>query len=143
MEFIEKNNVVFSIVKGIFIAFLVTIITLIIFSVILVNTNLSEETIKPVIITITGISILVGSSIGTRKIKKNGIFNGAIIGGIYILSIYIISSIMSSNFSLNLASLMMIIIGMVGGVFGGILGVNSKLKMNGESVFDRLIVRLK
>ena len=126
MEFIEKNNVVFSIVKGIFIAFLVTIITLIIFSVILVNTDLSEETIKPVIITITGISILVGSSIGTRKIKKNGIFNGAIIGGIYILSIYIISSIMSSNFSLNLASLMMIIIGMVGGVFGGILGVNSK-----------------
>lgn len=125
MEFIEKNNSVFSIVKGILIAFLFTVITLAIFSLLLVYTNLSEDTIKPVIITITGISILIGSSLGTRKLKKNGILNGALIGGIYILTIYIISSILSSSFALNLVSLVMIFIGMLGGIFGGILGVNS------------------
>lgn len=125
MEFIEKNNSVFSIVKGILIAFLFTVITLAIFSLLLVYTDLSEETIKPVIITITGISILIGSSLGTRKLKKNGILNGALIGGIYILTIYIISSILSSSFALNLVSLVMIFIGMLGGIFGGILGVNS------------------
>ena len=125
MEFIEKNNSVFSIVKGILIAFLFTVITLAIFSLLLVYTDLSEDTIKPVIITITGISILIGSSIGTRKLKKNGILNGALIGGIYILAIYIISSILSSSFALNLVSLVMIFIGMLGGIFGGILGVNS------------------
>ena len=125
MEFIEKNNSVFSIVKGILIAFLFTVITLAIFSLLLVYTNLSEDTIKPVIITITGISILIGSSLGTRKLKKNGILNGALIGGIYILAIYIISSILSSSFVLNLVSLVMIFIGMLGGIIGGILGVNS------------------
>lgn len=127
MESVENKKFLFSVGKGVIIAFLFTLIALLIFSVLLVYTNLSEETIKPVIITLTGISILLGSSIGTRKLKKNGILNGGLIGGIYILSIYIISSIMSSSFNLNLAAIIMVLVGMICGVLGGIIGVNSKL----------------
>ena len=88
MEVLEtNNNHLFSIIKGTLIAFLVTVIALIVFSVLLVYTDLSEETIRPVIITLTGISILIGSSVGTRKLKKNGLINGAIIGFLYILII--------------------------------------------------------
>ena len=42
------------------------------FSIILAYTNTSESTIVPVIIGITGISILSGSSIATSKIKNYG-----------------------------------------------------------------------
>lgn len=128
MELLESNNSIFSIIKGTIIAFLFTIITLTIFSVLLVYTGLSEEIIKPVIITLTGISILLGSSLGTRRLKKNGLVNGAIIGAIYILGIYVISSIINSNFSLNIMALIMILVGMI----GGILGRNnwSKYQMN-------------
>ena len=119
MEVLETNhNHLFSIIKGTLIAFFVTIIALMFFSILLVYTELSEETIKPVIITITGISILIGSSIGTRKLKKNGLINGAIIGILYILIIYIISSILNSNFTINLMSLIMIGIGLIGGILG-------------------------
>lgn len=119
MEILEtKNNHLFSIIKGTLVAFFVTVITLMFFSMLLVYTDLSEETIKPVIITITGISILIGSSIGTKKLKKNGLINGAIIGILYILIIYIISSILNSNFAINLMSLIMIGIGLIGGILG-------------------------
>ena len=124
METFEGNKTLFSIIKGVIISFLYTIIALIIFSALLVYTDLSENTIQPVIITLTGISILIGSSMGTKKLKKHGLLNGAIIGGLYILIIYILSSVLNENFALNLMSLVMIAIGIIGGILGGIIGVN-------------------
>ncbi len=126
MEIFENNKPIISIIKGTAISFFTTVIALTLFAVLLTYTNLSEDTIKPVIITVTGISILIGSSFGTRKIKKNGLITGAIIGSLYILIIYIISSALSSDFSLNLISAIMILVGIIGGILGGIIGVNVK-----------------
>ena len=70
---INKNNNIYTIGKGFIISLILTLISIFIYAIILVNTTVSEKTIKPVVITITGISILVGSSISSLKIKKNGI----------------------------------------------------------------------
>ena len=126
MEMFEKNKPLISIIKGTAISFLTTIIALTIFAVLLTYTNLSENTIKPVIITVTGIIILIGSSIATRSIRKNGLVTGAIIGALYIFIIYFLSSIMNSNFVISWMSAIMIGVGVAGGVLGGIIGVNSK-----------------
>ena len=126
MEMFENSKPIISIIKGTAISFLATIIALTIFAVLLTYTELSENTIKPVIITVTGISILVGSSIGTRKLRKNGLVTGGAIGVLYIVSIYLISSVMNSNFALGWISVIMIGVGVVGGVLGGIIGVNTK-----------------
>lgn len=115
-----------NIFKGIAIAMIATVIMLLIFSIILAYTNTSEKTISPVIIVVTGISILLGSSLGSIKIKKNGIINGGLIGGIYILILYLISSILNWQFGLNMQSIIMIVIGMICGILGGIIGVNKK-----------------
>ena len=88
MELLKSQNSIVNIIKGILISFLFTFVALTIFSSLLTFTNLSEATIRPVIIVVTGIGILLGSSIATRKIKKNGLINGATIGGIYIILIY-------------------------------------------------------
>ena len=126
MEMFENNNTIISIIKGTAISFLVTIIALTVFAVLLTYTELSENTIKPVVITVTGISILIGSSIGTRKIRKNGLITGGIIGFLYILIIYVISSALNTNFAIDWVSAIMIGVGIVGGIFGGIIGVNTK-----------------
>lgn len=125
MEFFKTENKFISIIKGVVISFVFTLVLLTLFAILLVYTDLQEATIKPVIITVTGISILVGSSLGTKKLKKNGLINGAIIGGTYIFVIYIISSLLNSNFSIDLISLIMIVVGIVGGILGGIIGINS------------------
>lgn len=123
---IKENNNITNIIKGVGISLITTIILLIIFSIILTYTNIKENTINPVIMIITAISILIGSTIGNNKIKKNGLLNGGLIGGIYILTIYLISSILNWKFSLNVQSIIMITIGMIFGILGGIIGVNKK-----------------
>ena len=94
-----------NIAKGVIISLITTFILLLIFAGILTYTNISETAINPVIIVITAISILIGSSIGNIKIRKNGLINGALIGGIYILTIYLVSSILNWNFGLKMQSI--------------------------------------
>ncbi len=115
-----------DIFKGVSIALITTMLLLFIFAIILTYTNVSENTITPVIIIVTAISILLGSSIANISIKKNGLVNGAIIGGSYILILYIISSLLNWKFTLNMQSIIMIIVGIIFGMIGGIIGVNKK-----------------
>lgn len=118
------NNSFFRIIKGSIISILFTLILLFIFSIILTYSSISESVISPVIIIISAISILIGSSISTMKIKKNALINGLLVGLIYMLSIYIISSIISTSFVFTFTSIIMIISGIVAGIIGGVVGVN-------------------
>ena len=52
----------------------------------------------------------------SEPLKKNGLINGAIIGGTYIFILYIISSVLNASFRINLASLVMIAVGIFGGI---------------------------
>lgn len=123
---INKNNSITNILKGVGISLITTIALLIIFSIILTYTNIQENVINPVIMIITAISILIGSSIVNIKIKKNGLINGGIIGGLYITIIYLISSLLNWKFSLEIQSIIMIAISIIFGILGGIIGVNRK-----------------
>ena len=123
---VKENNTITTIAKGIGISLLITVIALTIFSIILTYTNIEESVINPVIMIITAISILIGSSIENTKIKKNGLINGGMIGGCYILIIYLISSFLNWKFSLNVNSIIMIVAAIIFGILGGIIGVNRK-----------------
>lgn len=124
METFEKNNIFLKILKGVGISFAFTLICLTIFSALLTYTSLSESLIQPVVISVTGISILAGSFFATRKVGKNGIIKGIAVGLIYILLIYLTSSIAGGNFALTIGSMIMILIGILCGAIGGIIGVN-------------------
>lgn len=123
---ISENKNLISIIKGVTISLIATFILLIIFAAILTYTNIQENTIAPVVIIITAVSLLIGSTIGNRKIQKNGLLNGAMVGLIYILFLYLISSILNGNFSLNIASIIMIIVSIFFGILGGVVAVNKK-----------------
>ena len=122
-QVIESKNVT-SILKGVAISLITTFILLVIFSAILTFTNVQENAIVPVVIVITGVSLLIGSTIGNRKIRKNGLINGALVGLIYILILYLISSILNGNFLLNMKSIIMIIVSIIFGILGGVIAVN-------------------
>ena len=120
----DKKDNLKRIGKGSVCALILTILLLFIFSIILTYTNIQETAINPIIIIITCISIFVGSSISSFKIKKNGFINGSLVGIIYILLIYIISSIVGTGFSFNMNTIIMIISSIFAGTIGGIIGVN-------------------
>lgn len=125
----QKNtsNVV-QLFKGIIFSILITLVLLFAFSALLTYTDMQESAIPVVTIVITAISILIGSSISTIKINKNGIINGGIIGFVYIFMLYILSSVVKTGFTLNVYSIVMMIAAIVAGMVGGIVGVNIKKK---------------
>lgn len=122
----ENGNNIKRVLKGSAFSILITLIGLLIYSIILSYTSVAESTIPTIIIIITGISILIGSTISTANIKKNGIVNGILVGLIYISLIYLLSSIITGNFLLNINSIIMIIVSGLTGAVGGIIGVNMK-----------------
>ena len=120
----DKNRNAINILKGSIISILLTLILLTIYSALLSFTNISENTMTPVVLFMTGISILIGSSMSSINIKKQGMLNGGLVGLIYMLFIYTLSSIFLVGFELNLNCILMIIIGIITGMLGGIIGVN-------------------
>lgn len=122
----ENGNNIKKVIKGSAFSIIITLIGLLVYSIILSYTSVSESTIPTIVIIITAISILIGSTISTSNIKKNGIINGMLVGLIYIAIIYLLSSIVTGNFLLNITSIIMIITSVLTGALGGIIGVNKK-----------------
>lgn len=123
---LEGTNNLTRILKGSGVAIILTALLLIIYSALLTYTGISEDTIPVVIIVITALSILVGSFFSSINIRKNGLTNGALVGLIYILLLYLVSSIVSKNFGLSMYSIIMIIASVMAGAIGGIIAVNKK-----------------
>lgn len=123
---LKRNSKFINILKGSIVAVIITVIGLIIFSIILTNTNVNESTMVSVVIVITAISILIGSFISVSKIEKKGIINGALVGLIYIMAIYTLSSIINGSFTININSIILIIATILAGMLGGIIAVNVK-----------------
>lgn len=113
-----------KILRGMMFSFFLTLISIFLFAVILTYTNISEKVIPTVIIILTFISILIGTIIGTKNIRKNGMLNGAIIGSGYVITLYLISSILNTGFGLNIYTILIMIIGTISGIIGGIIGIN-------------------
>ena len=120
----EFNKNISRIIKGSIFAIIISLLLLFIYANLLTYTNIPETSIVPVVITISGISILVGSSISSLKIKKQGMINGALVGLIYMIFIYLLSSIVFTGFGLDTTAIIMIVIGTAAGMIGGIIGVN-------------------
>ena len=127
IEEIAGSNML-KIIKGSIIAIMLSLVLLLIFALLLAYTNVPESIISPVIIVISAISILVGSFMSSIKIKKQGIVNGGIVGGIYMAVLYLLSSMVQNDFGVNSYAIIMIAASILAGCFGGILGVNMKRK---------------
>lgn len=120
----EMKKKVMAVVKGCLFAIVLSIILLTIYALLLANTSISENTMMPVVLTITGISILIGGTISSRKMKKNGLIYGGVVGLVYVITLYLASSISMVGFSLSANSFIMLGVGVLAGVIGGIIGVN-------------------
>ena len=116
-----------NIIKGIVLSFFITIAMLFIISILLCYTNMKESLIEPCIIFTSTFSILIGSFSVMKNIKQKGLIYGMLLGIIYMLMIYLISSFINMDFSLGFGSIIMMILGIISGAIGGIIGVNLKL----------------
>lgn len=123
MQNFKEINMIKNISAGVIKSFIITFILIMLISLLLVNTNISENIIGPGIFIITCISIFAGTM---SSIKNNGIIYGGIVGIIYITSIYLLSSILNGEFGITISSLILMILSILAGATGGVTGVNIK-----------------
>lgn len=115
-----------NIAKASLVSIAVTIIALIIQTIIMFYTDVSES-ILPVTSAVTmTLSVTIASVYASFKIKKKGWINGSIIGIVYILIIIAISLICLDDFVLNTYVLLKTGIALVTGAISGMIGVNLK-----------------
>ena len=98
-----------NIFLGITCSTIFTMILILLFSLIITKTSISEKYVNTVIIIIYGIGMFLGTTIATRKIQKNGILVGASMSIFYILLMYLISSFFVHDYSVKSESIYMII----------------------------------
>ncbi len=129
MEELKENvgvNKFLLMLKGIVFSIVMTLFMILILSIVLSFSNIKENVIMPTVIFISSFSILMGGFLVAKKMDEKGIVYGSVLGLSYMLILYLISSIMSFDFSLNVNAIIMIVLGVLGGAIGGVLGVNLK-----------------
>lgn len=120
----NKKSNLFRIIKSVAIAYVITLILIMIFAILLTYTNVPESFMETGVLIISMLSILISSFLSVKKIKENGLRNGALIGMSYVLVLYILSSIFITGFGLSGYSIITIILCGIIGMIGGIIGVN-------------------
>ncbi len=119
----EHANIV-SMIKGIGIAYLITVPLFMIFAFFLSYMDFPEKFLPSVVIITTLISLLAAGWSSTCKVRSRGWLNGGIIGLMYMAILYLASSLAYRDYSINAHVITMMVIGVLTGSVGGILGIN-------------------
>ncbi|MDD3303624.1 MAG: TIGR04086 family membrane protein [Clostridia bacterium] len=106
------------------ISFIISLIFISLTAVIFAYTNINDRHLQSFIFGTLLISVLVGSTLLSRKIKEKGLLYGALFGVIYCLLMYFIAVIESGSFFVSNTLGLYLGICAVAGVIGGIIGVN-------------------
>ncbi|MDQ2085236.1 TIGR04086 family membrane protein [Herbivorax sp. ANBcel31] len=115
-----------SIAKAILVSYLITLPVFAIFAYILTFTDFPQKYISSFVIITTLLSVVIAGWISTKYIRSKGWLNGGIVGFVYMLVLFLLSSTTFGDFSINKHVVTMFVIGTLTGSIGGILGINFK-----------------
>lgn len=118
------KNKIYYLLKGLFLAFIITIISLIIFSLLLKFTGLRESQLPLLNNGVMIISIVVASIYAAIKIKEKGWINGAIVGIVYYAILLLINVLFIKSFDSSFIIISKILISTITGIIGGMIGIN-------------------
>ena len=124
-EKFSNENVVFSFVKGLIVATLISLGLIVLFAFCFGWFSLPDASIVPVNLAIKGLSVLVGSLIAVSGNSK-GLLKGFVFGLCYVVVAFVVFSLLAGTFSFELSVLLdMAFAGLLGGIVG-IIKVNKK-----------------
>ena len=122
----QNSNLLSVVLKGSLISLSISLVLILVFAFLLKFTNIPESVIYPVNQVIKGVSVFAGVFIGLKKSRQLGLASGLIIGFVYTILAFLIFSVLSGSFTLDLTFLTDIIFGGVIGAICGIICVNIK-----------------
>lgn len=115
------------IILSVCISLILSLILLLVFSLVLLKADVSLSLINPITIVIMGISVFLGTFTVSRKVRRRGLFLGFSSGLLFFIIMLLISASVSPM-GIGTDALIRALVAIFAGIFGGILGVNSKTK---------------
>lgn len=110
--------------KGLLLAFIVTSVLIIFFSLLLTYSTLRESKMPLLNTVIMIVSITSGSIYIGRKIKEKGWINGGLIGISYYIILIMLNFLFLKPFTIDIFSITKLFLASITGVIGGIIGIN-------------------
>ncbi|NLV89025.1 MAG: TIGR04086 family membrane protein [Tissierellia bacterium] len=110
--------------KGLVLAFIITAILILISSILLTYTNLSESKMNLLNTIVMIISITAGSAYVAVMVKEKGWINGGLLGLCYYLILLLINILFLKPLVVDVYLFSRLIISIVMGIIGGIIGIN-------------------
>lgn len=123
---INNNANILALGKGILVAYLITVPIFAVFAYFISIMDFPQKYIASGVIITTILSLVVAGWTASRNLGCKGWLNGGIIGFIYMIILFILSSITYENYSIDSQVITMFAIGIITGSIGGILGINLK-----------------
>ena len=120
------SGVFASVLKGILLAGVITFLIFALASVILSYTPLSESAIPYIVFVTQVVGSLTAGFIPAKKAGVKGLLTGAASALLYMLILWLVSSLAKDGFYFNSHVLTMVLLSAVSGALGGIVGVNFK-----------------
>lgn len=118
-----------SLLKGLLASVIVTVLAFILLALIMANTDFPQKLITPAVVLTTIVSVLTAGSVSTRGIHNKGWLNGSVVGLIYMIILYLVSSLVYNDFTIDKYVITMTAIGILAGAIGGIVGINTGKKV--------------
>jgi len=117
---------ILDIVKTVVIAVLISMVSVLVFALIVKSADVGEDVIGYVNLGIKILSVVIGCLIGFRKGSGYGWLKGLISGLLYVFTSFLVFSLISGEFSLSDVSWLDLVTGAVVGLLSGVLTVNLK-----------------
>lgn len=112
--------------KGVLLAAIITFVIFALFSVALSYTPLPESAIGYIVFITQGIGSFVAGFVPAKKAGAKGLLTGGISALLYMLILWLVSSLLADGFYVNSHVLTMLLVSLAFGALGGITGVNFK-----------------
>ena len=110
--------------KWVLISYVASAILLFVCAVLATSSVVPDSAARVMVILVTVLSIILAGFLTARSARRQGWISGMTAGLVYYLLLYLLGSLVLTNFAFGWASFGMLAASAVCGAFGGMLGVN-------------------
>ncbi len=119
-----KKEKIIYLLKSLLIAYIITVVLILVFSLLLTYSSLQESKISLLNTIAMVVSIGSASIYASIKVKEKGWLIGGIVGLSYYIVLIIFNLIFLKTISLDILSISKLILAFITGTIGGMIGIN-------------------
>lgn len=113
-----------NIIKGTIFSVVIAVVLTLIFSIVMTQVDLSENTISIVYVVITCLALVIGAIVAAKSHGSKGWMVGFAVGTIYYISLYLIGILFGGEANLGVYELYRLLMSIGVGTLAGMLGIN-------------------